>query len=561
MVPSAVGINDSAAAGINDQSKTAKARHFIVGETRSCNESSIASAPNANYRGLVGNGVAQFFIAICGALFVPSILAATPEKHVVVVVWDGMRPDFVSEQNTPTLWKLARSGVVFQNNHSVYPSATIVNGTAIVTGDYPSHDGILANHVYRADLDNRRSIDVENKRVVRKADELSAGKYVNAPTIAELLHTRGDQTAIAAAKTVGLLFDRHGDSRHGQDIFAGESVSGAAPDSLLQKLGAFPPANEPDARDAWTTSALTDFLWAKELPSFSLLWLSEPDDTEHRTAPGDPAALAAIKSSDQNLASVLAALDGRGARSTTDIFVVSDHGFSTIAREIELPKILKAAGFDAITEFGGDAKPGQIMLAGNGGSVLFYVIGHDAAMTRRLVEFLQQTDFAGVIFTREALEGTFKLEQAKIDNQYAADVVMAFRWTDEKNKFGAPGMIDADWQRAAGKGTHATLSRFDMHNTLIAAGPDFATGLTSEAPSGNVDVAPTILAILGINPPSKMDGRVLSEAMKDGQRPKSETQTINASRKFSGGTWRQHLTVSRAGDTIYLDEGNGRFER
>src|ERR1043166_5535622 len=88
-------------------------------------------------------------------------------RHVVIVVWDGMRPDFVSEQNTPTLWKLAQSGVAFRNRHPVYPSATIVNGAAIVTGDYPSHDGILANHLYRSDINNRNSIDVETAPVVR----------------------------------------------------------------------------------------------------------------------------------------------------------------------------------------------------------------------------------------------------------------------------------------------------------------------------------------------------------------------------------------------------------
>ncbi len=510
----------------------------------------------------MGHRVTRFIIAILAALFVSAIIGGTPEKHVVVVVWDGMRPDFVSEQNTPALWRLAQSGVIFRNNRSVYPSATIVNGTAIVTGDYPGHDGILANHAYRPDIDGRKSIDVENKNVVRKGDELSAGKYVSAPTIPELLHARGDQTAIAAAKRVGFLFDRHGDVRHGEDIFAGESVlPPSAGDSIVKMLGPFPPADRAPDRDAWTTKVLTGFIWKGGIPRFSLLWLSEPDDTEHKAAPGAPAALAAIKSSDENLARVLTALDEHHARSTTDIFVVSDHGFSTIAHEIELPKILKAAGFDAVTEFSGDAKPGQIMLAGNGGTVLFYVIGHDVAITRRLVEFLQQTDFAGVIFARDALEGTFTLEQAKIDNQYAADVVMAFRWTDDKNKFSAPGMIDADWLRAAGKGTHATLSRFDMHNTLIAAGPDFAAGLTSEVPSGNVDVAPTILAILGIDSLSKMDGRILSEAMKDARSPKSETQTLEASKRFSGGTWRQQLTISRTGETIYLDEGNGRFER
>src|SRR5204862_4248370 len=140
----------------------------------------------------------------------------------------------------------------------------------------------------------------------------------------------------------------------------------------------------------------------------------------------------------------------------------------------------------------------QFMIVGNGGTVLFYVIGHDAATTRRLVEFLQQTDFAGVLFTREPMDGTFTLDKAKIDNEHAPDVEMAFRWNENKNQFGIAGMIDADWQRAAGKGTHATLSKFEMHNMLLASGPDFRNGLTSDLPTGNVDLAPTILAVLGI---------------------------------------------------------------
>ena len=67
-------------------------------------------------------------------------------------------------------------------------------------------------------------------------------------------------------------------------------------------------------------------------------------------------------------------------------------------------------------------------MVGNGGTVLFYVIrgrarpggltaAHpsDDEVIRRLVEFLQQSDFAGAIFTKEPMEGTFGFEQAKID--------------------------------------------------------------------------------------------------------------------------------------------------
>jgi predicted AlkP superfamily pyrophosphatase or phosphodiesterase len=515
---------------------------------------------------------------LCGFSLARSLAAES--HHVVVVVWDGMRPDFVSEQNTPALWKLAQSGITFRNHHAVYPSATIVNGTAIATGVYPGHSGIIANHDYYRGIDDRKSIDVENSAVVRKGDKLSGGKYIEVPTIAELLRERGEHTAIATAKTVGLLLDRHIDLRTGQNIFAGGSLVPDAINAMMKTLGGFPPATEPAQRDAWTTRALTDFLWQEDVPAFSLLWLSEPDDTEHRTAPGAPAVIAAMKSSDDNLARVLAALDRSGdgrARSTTDIFVVSDHGFSTIARAIDVRKILREAGLEAVTEFTSEPKSGQIMIVGNGGTVLFYVIGHDMAITHRLVELLQQTDFAGVIFTREAMDGTFTLDKAKIDppsptaspartydvasNEHAPDVVMSFRWNESKNQFGVPGMIDADWQRAAGKGTHATLSKFDMHNLLIATGPDFRRGQTDELPSGNVDLAPTILAILGIQSAASMDGRVLTEAMTNAQSLKCEIQTIEATKKFPAGTWRQHLKISRVGSTIYFDEGNGAFQR
>jgi hypothetical protein len=188
------------------------------------------------------------------------------------------------------------------------------------------------------------------------------------------------------------------------------------------------------------------------------------------------------------------------------------------------------------------------------------VIGHEATVTHRLVEFLQQSDFAGVIFTKQPMEGTFALEQAKIQSDHAPDVVMAFRWHASKNQFGVPGMIDADWQRAAGKGTHATLSRFDMHNTLIAAGPGFKRGETDDLPSGSVDLAPTILQILGFKPSQKMDGRILSDAMTVATSSREpESKRIEATKHFRSGTWRQSLQISGVGSTVYLDEGNGAF--
>ena len=159
------------------------------------------------------------------------------------------------------------------------------------------------------------------------------------------------------------------------------------------------------------------------------------------------------------------------------------------------------------------------------------------------------------------MEGTFGLDAAMIDTVNGPDVALSFQWNDSENRFGVNGLVAADWNRKAGDGMHATLSRFDMHNTLIAAGPDFRRGQTADLPSGNIDLAPTILRILGITQRQKLDGRILAEAMinVESEAPKAEIETIEAKRQFSSGTWRQALKISRVGSTVYLDEGNGAF--
>lgn len=509
-------------------------------------------------------------LAFCAAVIVScaahaGAAEAARAERVVVVVWDGMRPDFVSAEETPALWEMAREGVTFRNHHAVYPSSTEVNGTALATGVYPNRSGLMANLEYRPELDPLKPISTEEPTALRRGDELSGGKYIALPTIAERVLATGARTAVAGTKYGAILQDR---SAHRESEAARNSVAffgrGTLPESamarLVELLGPFSPKPEfPNTRsDAWTTKALTDVMWKTDVPKFSLLWLSDPDFSQHNTAPGAPIALAALRSVDADLAVVRAALEAKKLRDTTDVFVVSDHGFSTVERAFDLPALLNAAGFSAAKEFQEPPKPGQIMVVGNGGTALFYVIGHDAEITHRLVEFLQGSEFAGVLFSREKFEGTFPLSAVRIDTPGAPDVAIAFRWSDAPNQFGARGMIDADWNRQPGKGTHATLSRFDMHNTLIAAGPDFQRGATDDLPTGNVDLAPTILSILGIKSKQPLDGRVLTEAMiGNAETPRAETRTLEATHAIGERHWHQYLRTAQVGSTIYFDEGNG----
>ena|SRR2546422_5651046 len=109
-------------------------------------------------------------------LFSTTGFAAGKAEHIVVVVWDGMRPDFMTEQYTPALRQLAQEGVFFRNHHPVYLSATEVNGTAISTGAYPAHSGIMANKEYRPRVNLLKAVGTESSETVRAGDRQTKGR-------------------------------------------------------------------------------------------------------------------------------------------------------------------------------------------------------------------------------------------------------------------------------------------------------------------------------------------------------------------------------------------------
>jgi arylsulfatase A-like enzyme len=101
---------------------------------------------------------------------------------------------------------------------------------------------------------------------------------------------------------------------------------------------------------------------------------------------------------------------------------------------------------------------------------------------------------------------------------------------------------------------HGTSSPYDIHNTLIAAGPDFREHATSEIPTGNVDLAPTLLRLLGLPVPKTMTGRVIEEGLRNGPAPGSmrvghATETV----KTADLSYEVTAHISIAAGHHYLD--------
>src|SRR4051812_260343 len=323
------------------------------------------------------------------------------DRKVLVLVWDGMRPDFVNERNTPSLSKLAHEGVFFSHHHSTYISATEVNGTAIATGSYPAHSGLIGNSEYRPGIDLLKPIHTEVVSVVRKGDEVTGGHYLQVATLPEIVREHGGRAVVAGAKPIALLPDRATRSSpdQGINIFAGSVLPSGMQEIISKTQGGFPRDEaHGQTRNDWTTKVLIKPIWDEGIPEFSLLWLNQPDAAQHASSPGSPDTLAAIRNTDENLARILTALETKGMRNKTDVLVLSDHGCSTVSARADVSDALNAADFMAVREFDHAPNNGEILVVSNGGSCMIYVIGHDSTLVERIVKFLQGWPSAGVIF-------------------------------------------------------------------------------------------------------------------------------------------------------------------
>src|SRR5467141_1112587 len=95
-------------------------------------------------------GAIAFAISLFLACATTSRPAATPpERSVVIVVWDGLRPDAIDAADTPNLARLREGGAEFTDHHSTYPTFTMMNSASFATGGFPGTTGYYGNVVWQ----------------------------------------------------------------------------------------------------------------------------------------------------------------------------------------------------------------------------------------------------------------------------------------------------------------------------------------------------------------------------------------------------------------------------
>jgi predicted AlkP superfamily pyrophosphatase or phosphodiesterase len=513
------------------------------------------------------------------AIAIAPAMAGKATLNLVLVV-DGLRPDAITAQETPNLWRLREEGVNFPNGHAVFPTVTRANAAAIGTGVYPDRNGIFGNSLYVRQVDPNRSFNNDDHKNLLRLDSATGGRMVLAQTLGEILAERGKTLAVVSSGSTGSALLVNPRAPKGTGVLVNAywepGVRVAFPDTVNEAiLRRFPAApRKGGAKDpyveqvSWTERVLRDYVLPELKPDVIVNWLTEPDHIQHAMGAGSEDARAAIRGNDREIGLVLDRLRELGLADKTNIIVVSDHGFGHGVFGVDVTGELIKAGLKA----GADSD--DVVVASSGQTMSLHVRDRSPERIGAIVGFLQQQKWVGALFTagkpgssavpvEGRVPGTFALELVHLANdERGPDIVFTFPWSSARSPSGVPG---TDYTEAAATGplngsagNHGSMSPWTVRNTFIAWGADFKRGVTVRTPSSNVDLVPTLLALMNLDREvdlGRFDGRPLSEAFVDG--PDEEQVPIQVRTYFvktDDDNYRAALQLTEVDRQRYVDK-------
>ena len=468
-------------------------------------------------------------------------------RHLLIVL-DGLRPDYVQPHFMPALHALGRRGMVMTRHHAVFPTVTRVNAASISTGAYPETHGMMGNAVFFPRVDDTRFLSTSDRANLLRIEAGGDERLLTATTLGEALQSAGDRLLVMSAGSSGSSYLLNHRVAGGAILHYEYSLPADLHRQAVDRLGEVPDAGTPNhARNRWIVDAFLELALPEIDPTVTVLWLSDPDTTAHQHGIGHPLVVEALFRLDAEIQRLQDGLAAAGLSEETNIWVTSDHGFSEHTGGIDLQAVL--------APFASPLDDGAPRIAAGAGAV--YVRDGDPATVSAVAAALQATEGVGAVFTRGAgpgagegaVPGTLSLALARWDHPRAARILYSPDWTSAVGRYGFRGT-----SAQPGVAGHGSSSPFDIHNTLVAVGPDLKAGVESGVPSGNVDFAPTFLHTLGIEIPASMQGRVLHEALRGGPDPSDVTVASSEVRVESAdGRYRLTAAVSRVDGRSYLD--------
>src|SRR6267154_2092989 len=132
-------------------------------------------------------------------------------RNLILFVPDGLRARIVTPQTAPAMADIRDKGVNFRNSHSLFPTFTTANASAMATGHYLGDTGDFSNTIYTGFTSVPAGDTVvpflENDAVLGDVDEHFNGDYLNEETILKMAREKGFSTAAIGKLGPTYLFD------------------------------------------------------------------------------------------------------------------------------------------------------------------------------------------------------------------------------------------------------------------------------------------------------------------------------------------------------------------
>jgi arylsulfatase A-like enzyme len=487
----------------------------------------------------------MFAVFICG-----SCQPVNEPVRTIIVIFDGLRPDYITAETMPNLYALSREGSYGKRHHSVYPTVTRVNASSYATGSYPATHGILGNTVYFPSIDSMKGLNTGEQANLRKIADHTGGNLLTAISLGEALQLSGHRLMVFSSGSTGQAFLQNHTISGGAIVHPDLVLPPLFREELVGEIGEPPGEGTPNGpQHEWITNALIRFGLAADGPLVNAIWYSDPDGTAHRDGIGATTAMEAITSVDAQFGRILQAIREQHLQDRFNIIVTADHGFITHSGDKDL------SGFLIEEQLKDEPESTDVVIAGNA----IYVKDRDPGTISAIVNRLLQQPWVGAVFTRDSIPGsetgsvpgTLSFSSIHWNHQTrVADILVAPNWDDRENDNGYAG---TDF--ATGVAGHGGLSPYEVRIPLIAAGPAFRQAYESELPTSNIDIVPTILALAGIPTPSTMTGRVMTELFRN-TTPRqftTKTDTVTAVTNIPGGQYKLKMVRSWVDDHDYVD--------
>ena len=216
-------------------------------------------------------------------------------RHLLIVI-DGLRPDYVTPAAMPNLHALGERGVVFTDHHAVYPTVTRVNAASISTGAYPETHGLMGNTVFFPQVEAARFLNTADRSDLLRIEQAEVGRLLTAPTLGESLQEAGRRMLVVSAGSAGSSFLLNHRVAGGGIIHHEYALPEALGHAVRERLGPPPAGAIPQhERNRYIVDSFLEVGLDHVDPAVTVIWLTEPDTTAHSLGIGHPTSMEAIR--------------------------------------------------------------------------------------------------------------------------------------------------------------------------------------------------------------------------------------------------------------------------